>query len=119
MENEKNLNTTPDAQELPDESLDAVAGGDDGSHATYDHLTNPSPEGWDSQGNVTHWKSEIKGVYHYECPKCGRLLHNGSGGYLYCDPCDKWFSSSLFGSAVEVEGWYIIDCEYINGGILP
>ena len=97
MKNVKKLNEEPAAfRELPDESLDAVAGGGDG----HDHY-------WtDSQGNATHWRHEDGKVYHYVCPKCGRLLHEGTLGLCYCDPCDEWFSSAKIGSAVKVKGWY-------------
>ena len=104
MENEKNLNENPAFQELPDESLDAVAGGGDGDFYRDDE--NPTPVGSDSQGNTTHWQFPDGNIYHYVCPKCGRLLHKGTLAMLYCDPCDEWFSSSIFGSAVRVKGWY-------------
>ena len=106
MKNVKKLNEEPAAfRELPDESLDAVAGGGDGDC----NDNNPTPVGSDSQGNTTHWRLADGDVYHYVCPKCGRLLHKGTLTMLYCDPCDEWFSSSvfgMFGSAVEVKGWY-------------
>ena len=106
MKNVKKLNEEPAAfRELPDESLDAVAGGGDGDC----NDNNPTPVGSDSQGNTTHWRLADGDVYHYVCPKCGRLLHQGTLALLYCDPCDEWFSSSvfgMFGSAVEVKGWY-------------
>lgn len=109
MENEKILNENPAFQELPDESLDAVAGGGglDGDVNYEDN--DPTAVGADSKGNTTHWQCANGDVYHYECPKCGRLLHQGTLGLLYCDPCDEWFTSPIFGSfgsAVEVKGWY-------------
>ena len=105
MKNVKKLNEEPAAfRELPDESLDAVAGGD------FNHVASKStPVGSDSQGNTTHWQHANGDVYHYVCPKCGRLLHQGTLALLYCDPCDEWFTSPIFGSfgsAVEVKGWY-------------
>ena len=103
MKNVKKLNEEPAAfRELPDESLDAVAGGGDGDC----NDNNPTPVGSDSQGNTTHWRLADGDVYHYVCPKCGRLLHKGTLAMLYCDPCDEWYSSSIFGSAVRVKGWY-------------
>ena len=103
MKNVKKLNEEPAAfRELPDESLDAVAGGGDGDC----NDNNPTPVGSDSQGNTTHWRLADGDVYHYVCPKCGRLLHQGTLTMLYCDPCDEWYSSSIFGSAVRVKGWY-------------
>ena len=103
MKNVKKLNEEPAAfRELPDESLDAVAGGGDGDC----NDNNPTPVGSDSQGNTTHWQHANGDVYHYVCAKCGRLLHKGTLTRLYCDPCDEWYSSSIFGSAVRVKGWY-------------
>ena len=103
MKNVKKLNEEPAAfRELPDESLDAVAGGGDGNW----NVNDPPPVGSDSQGNTTHWQDPDGDVFHFECPKCGRLLHQGTQGLLYCDPCDDWFSPSIFGSAVRVNGWY-------------
>ena len=46
----------------------------------------------DSQGRVTHWKKDSGAIYHYTCPTCGRILHEGTMDYLFCDPCDDWFS---------------------------
>ena len=46
----------------------------------------------DSQGRVTHWKTGSGQIFHYTCPRCGRILHEGTMGYLFCDPCDDWFS---------------------------
>ena len=74
------------SSELSDQELEQASGGGfqglDKSHA------------WkrDSQGRVTHRKSEFGEIYHYTCPKCGRILHEGTMGFLYCDPCDDWFS---------------------------
>ena len=104
MEKEKNLNENPAFRELPDESLDAVAGGGDGDFYRDDE--NPTPVGSDSQGNTTHWRHPDGYIYHYVCPKCGRLLHQGTLTMLYCDPCNDWFSYAMFGSAVRVKGWY-------------
>ena len=102
MKNVKKLNEEPAAfRELPDESLDAVAGGD------FNHVARKStPVGFDSRGNTTHWQFPDGNIYHYVCPKCGRLLHEGTLGLCYCDPCDEWFSSAKIGSAVKVKGWY-------------
>ena len=80
------------SSELSDQELEQASGGGfqglDKSHA------------WkrDSQGRVTH---RISGgtIYHYTCPKCGRILHEGTLGMYYCDPCDDWFSK---GGANEV-----------------
>ena len=41
---------------------------------------------------MTHWYTDYGEVYHYICPKCGRILHKGSFGYLFCDSCDDWFT---------------------------
>lgn len=90
MENKKNQDTlfNPQSKELSDQELEQAAGGQadiNGSSATE----------WqkDSQGRVTHWHTDYGEIYHFTCPKCGRILHKGTLGYLYCDPCDKWFTS--------------------------
>ena len=76
------------SSELSDQELAQASGGGfqglDKSHA------------WkrDSQGRVTHWKKENGKIYHYTCPRCGRILHLGTLNFLYCDPCDDWFMSS-------------------------
>ena len=31
-----------------------------------------------------------KGLYYYPCPKCGKPMHEGTLGNMYCDPCDYW-----------------------------
>ena len=54
----------------------------------------------DSKGRPTHWRSrsgaDYGKVYYYVCPHCGRLLHEGFFGRLFCDPCDEsWFGISL------------------------
>ena len=71
------------SSELSDQELEQASGGNAGGMATV----------WkkDSQGRVTH---RISGgtIYHYTCPKCGRILHEGTMGYLFCDPCDDWFT---------------------------
>lgn len=49
----------------------------------------------DSRGNPTHWRKNGR-VYHYICPHCKSLLHQGTLSRLYCDPCDEsWFAISL------------------------
>ena len=88
MENKMKMDTQteqskPQSRELSDQELAQASGGNAGGMATV----------WkkDSQGRVTH---RISGgtIYHYTCPKCGRILHEGTMGMLYCDPCDDWFT---------------------------
>ena len=92
MENKMKMDTQteqskPQSRELSDQELAQASGGGgdiNGSAACV----------WkrDSQGRVTHRKSEFGEIYHYTCPKCGRILHEGTMGVFYCDPCDDWFS---------------------------
>ena len=64
----------------------------------------------DSKGNPTHFQNARSGtpiegaVWHYVCPHCGRLLHQGALGRMYCDPCDEgWFPNF---SIEPVSGFY-------------
>ena len=94
MENDKNLNENPAFQELPDESLNAVAGGNGfiEANTTIRELdtTTPVAVQWDSLGRAIQWKKGNE-TYHYECPVCHRKMHFGSFGALYCDPCNDYF----------------------------
>ena len=90
MENKTNPDTQteqskPQSRELSDQELAQASGGE------YKEYVDDI---WkrDSQGRVTHRKTEFEEIYHYTCPKCGRILHEGTMGYLFCDPCDDWFS---------------------------
>ena len=92
MENKMKMDTQteqskPQSRELSDQELAQASGGADAG------LGRPEYE-WktDSQGRVTHWKKANGEIYHYTCPRCGRILHEGTMGYLFCDPCDDWFS---------------------------
>ena len=92
MENKMKMDTQteqskPQRRELSDQELAQASGGNaGGGMATV----------WkkDSQGRVTHWKKENGKIYHYTCPRCGRILHLGTLNFLYSDPCDDWFMSS-------------------------
>ena len=93
MENKMKMDTQteqskPQSRELSDQELAQASGGRDPSEGI--------DTAWktDSQGRVTHWKKENGKIYHYTCPRCGRILHLGTLNFLYCDPCDDWFMSS-------------------------
>ena len=83
-------------QPLKDEVLRQASGGSCRSASEDD-----KPIRWDAKGNPTHWQeyvpeSDAYEPYHYRCPHCGRLLHEGALGRLYCDPCDEgWFRINL------------------------
>ena len=105
MENKTNPDTQteqskPQSRELSDQELAQASGGGDPYGGTDPYGGADSDGGkdtaWktDSQGRVTHWKKEIGKIYHYTCPRCGRILHLGTLNFLYCDPCDDWFMSS-------------------------
>ena len=88
MENKMKMDTQteqskPQRRELSDQELAQASGGNAGGMATV----------WkkDSQGRVTHRKSGST-IYHFTCPRCGRILHAGAFGMYYCDPCDDWFT---------------------------
>ena len=87
MENKMKMDTQteqskPQRRELSDQELAQASGGD----AIF-----ASKWKKDSQGRVTHWKTESGEIYHFTCPTCGRILHQGTLNFLYCDPCDDWF----------------------------
>ena len=91
MENKMNPDTQteqskPQSRDLSDQELAQASGGG------FQGLDKSHEWKRDSQGRVTHRKSEFGEIYHYTCPKCGRILHEGTMGFLYCDPCDDWFS---------------------------
>lgn len=82
-------------EELSQGTLEQVAGG--GRSASEED----KPIRWDAKGNPTHWLrycEELDGYepYHYRCPYCGGLLHEGALGRMYCDPCDEgWFRINI------------------------
>ena len=83
-------------QELKDQQLEQAAGG---SHECGVYTTEVIER--DNEGRPTHWRdmyrdNYVSDTYHYVCPRCGRILHSGTLGRLYCDPCDEsWFTWSL------------------------
>lgn len=94
MENKKNQDTmtemsNPQSQELSDQELEQAAGGQGDANGSI-----ASEWQTDYKGRVTHWKKENGEIYHFTCPKCGRILHLGTFSRLYCDPCDKSYSKS-------------------------
>ena len=81
---------------IKDEDLEKVSGG--GPYSLRGFMTLRT----DSKGNPTHWWSRYYGDpsykdgFHFVCPHCGGLLHQGFLGRLYCDPCDEgWFVENL------------------------
>ena len=83
-------------EELSPKTLEEVSGGGHEHAFTHTEVVER-----DSKGNPTHWREMCRGKwvskpYYYLCPKCGRLLHGGTLGRLYCDPCDEsWFAMTL------------------------
>ena len=107
MENKTNPDTQteqskPQRRELSDQELaQASGGGDDGDPISQECVWDV----WktDSQGRVTHWKKNTGEIVHYTCPRCGRILHEGTMGVFYCDPCDDWFMSSPENRVIDQE----------------
>ena len=100
MENKMKMDTQteqskPQRRELSDQELAQASGGRDPCVGTDSYGGKDTDTAWktDSQGRVTHWKTENGKIYHYTCPRCGRILHLGTLNFLYCDPCDDWFMS--------------------------
>lgn len=103
-ENKKALNDEEIKMILSDEELDKVTGGYEG-HSVIGSLNVIRR---DSKGNPTHFEITHDGkttrIWHYVCPHCGGLLHQGFLGRMYCDPCDEsWFAGV---SLERVEGFY-------------
>ena len=102
MENKMKMDTQteqskPQSRELSDQELaQASGGGALGSAGAASEWKK------DSQGRVTH---RISGgtIYHYTCPKCGRILHEGTMGVFYCDPCDDWFMAGSANMVIDQE----------------
>ena len=92
MENKMNPDTQteqskPQSRELSDQELAQASGGEgDAGKAGETYV-------WkrDSQGRATHWIQDGE-IWHYICPRCGRILHRGTFYLWYCDPCDDWFT---------------------------
>ena len=80
------------SSELSDQELAQAYGGRDPYGGTDPYEGKDTAWKTDSQGRVTHWKTESGEIYHFTCPRCGRILHEGTLNFLYCDPCDDWFS---------------------------
>lgn len=97
MENKKYQNTLSEqsnlqSRELSDQELEQATGGQIDVGAVMNAESKIART--DSQGRPTHWNKRNGGTYHFTCPTCGRTLHEGSLGLLYCDPCDEWYTSS-------------------------
>lgn len=81
-------------QSVEEEDLEQVSGGRTRLTGTH---SNPVVRR-DAKGNPTHWRDPVQEgwIYCYRCPNCGKVLHQGAFGRLYCDPCDEsWFAMSL------------------------
>ena len=85
------------SSELSDQELAQASGGG------FQGLDKSHEWKRDSQGRVTHWKKDSGEIYHYTCPRCGRILHEGTMGVLYCDPCDDWFMAGSANMVIDQE----------------
>lgn len=77
---------------LSDDELTAVAGGEEhDARLLYLKVCVV-----DEKGRAIRWRRFYSDfhyeIIHYECERCGRILHAGSYGLYYCDPCDEWYS---------------------------
>ena len=107
MENKMKMDTQteqskPQRRELSDQELAQASGGNGGDQHGL-KKTRYHVDVWkrDSQGRVTHWKKNNGEIVHYTCPRCGRILHEGTLDFLYCDPCDDWFMSSSANKVID------------------
>ena len=100
MENKMKMDTQteqskPQSRELSDQELAQASGG------KYKEYVDDI---WkrDSQGRVTHWKTDSGKIYHFTCPRCGRILHYGTLDFFYCDPCDDcWFFENSVNKVID------------------
>lgn len=101
MEENKKVNKK---EKLEEQNLEEITGGSAfGNEMPSFEVSNESEKAvrWDSKGNPTHWQTyknttKVGEPYHFVCPHCGRLLHEGAFYRLYCDPCDEgWFVITL------------------------
>ena len=100
------MEETKKPEELSQENLEQISGGGSGGLQPSGYCKYVVVIRTDSRGNATHWQeyrgNEAVGApFHYVCPHCGRLLHEGFLGRKYCDPCD--------------EGWMSIHLQRTNG----
>ena len=86
------INQNVPHQPMTEEDLEQVDGG--AALSLFDSVYR-----CDSKGNPTHWRDSRRRrgrVFYFKCPKCNKLLHQGTFGRLYCDPCDEsWFAVTL------------------------
>ena len=91
---------TTAAQELPDGALEQVAGGSRYTKEIVDMVkeaqnTKREVLRKDSRGRPIQWKwtspDGTVSIFHFVCPTCGRWMHFGTLGALYCDPCDSYY----------------------------
>ena len=80
------------AQELSDEQLGSVAGGQ--TECTYNGKRYKYVGATDAGSSAgRNWRDDYDKCYL--CPNCGRPVHYGSWFRYYCDPCDEsWYYES-------------------------
>ena len=108
MENKMNPDTQteqskPQSRDLSDQELAQASGGRDPSGRTDPYGGIDTAWKTDSQGRVTHWKTGSGQIFHYTCPRCGRILHEGTLGFFYCDPCDDWCMAGSANMVIDQE----------------
>ena len=94
MQNVDEKDRNEQQQPVAEADLEQVSGG--GAYGRTGGLSKVVR--WDSKGNPTHWHDVHRPdmVFHFVCPHCGRLLHQGAFLRLYCDPCDEsWFGATI------------------------
>ncbi len=78
---------------LSDEELEMATGG----RVPIGYIISLVPEVYrrDANGNATHWQNKKTGkIFYYACPRCKRVTHLGAFGYVYCDPCDTYWTTT-------------------------
>ena len=90
MNNEKEQNKIPAAQELSDAEVSHAVGGAD------DHtVSQPIIEFGNGRSCIAYQQYRWTGTDNnlkYLCPNCHRPVHYGAGWRYYCDSCDEsWF----------------------------
>ena len=104
----ENMTRDDQAAALNDSELEDVAGGDSKFHCS----TNDKYYRYLSHEDISYGKS-APGAYL--CPNCRRIVHKGSWGRYYCDPCNaSWYHINRLVPNMESGLWREISKDEYN-----